>query len=212
MTDPYLLLTPLLALAVLALARFVGCDEVFDLEPVEPVPPHLSFIKEFVPGRERQDFTGWVGMEILIGDQDLTVTDLGRIMLTATTASHDVKIVERTGAGMDFTGINVKTVTIPASAAVVPTPDNPGFAYASFLEEVVLTRNTRYYILSHEVTLGDVFYDLDTTVIPKDAAALLAEVTASVYDIDDNPDTGYDQRSGPGTTYGPVDFKYKEQT
>jgi hypothetical protein len=45
MTDPYLLLTPVLALAVLALARFVGCDLVFDLEEVPPVAAELRFVE-----------------------------------------------------------------------------------------------------------------------------------------------------------------------
>jgi len=207
MTDPYLLLTPVLALAVLALARFVGCDLVFDLEEVPPVAAELRFVESFTLGMPRQDFTGWVGMEILVGDQDLKVTQLGRIMLTASTTAHDVKLVRRTG---DTTGVDLRTVTIPPSAAVAPSADNPGFVYATLPSEEVLTKNTRYYIISHEATSGDVFHDFDTTVTPTDAAAVLAEVTASVFDIDDNPDTGYQRLSGPGTTYGPVDFKYKE--
>ena len=36
MADWYLLLTPFLVLAVLALVRFVGCDKVFGIQPVDP--------------------------------------------------------------------------------------------------------------------------------------------------------------------------------
>ncbi|HEY8165662.1 MAG TPA: hypothetical protein VIF83_08930 [Gemmatimonadaceae bacterium] len=39
MTDTYLLLTPLLMLAVVALVGFVGCDSLFGLDHVDPVPP-----------------------------------------------------------------------------------------------------------------------------------------------------------------------------
>lgn len=39
MTDPYLLLTPILMLGVLALTRFVGCDLIFVATPAQLEPP-----------------------------------------------------------------------------------------------------------------------------------------------------------------------------
>jgi hypothetical protein len=203
MTDPYLLLTPVLALAVLALARFVGCDWVFHLEELPPVPPGVPFVDSFVLGQPRTDpsdppFTGWVGMAILVGAKPITVTQLGRIMLTASTAAHDVKLVQRAG---NSGGIDLGTVTIP------PSDPTQGFAYATLQPTVVLLANTEYYVVSHEDAMGDVWHDLDTTVTTTD----VAQVTSSVFNDDnDNPDLGYQRPSGPGTTYGPVDFKYEE--
>ena len=44
MTDPYLLLTPVLALAVLALARFVACDVVFGLDRPPAAPAGVAAV------------------------------------------------------------------------------------------------------------------------------------------------------------------------
>ena len=194
MTDPYLFLTPVLALAVLALARFVGCDIVFGLER----DPDASVVETFALGTPRMDFTGWAGMVIRVGANPLRVTQLGRIMLTQSTAEHQVKIVQRAGP---TGGVDLGMVTIPPSA---PTQ---GFAYAKLEMPVVLKANTDYYLVSSEVANGDVFHDLDTTVITTD----VAQVLGRVFDFaDDVPDAGYDSSLGvAGTTYGPVDFKYE---
>ncbi len=128
MTDPYLLLTPLLALAVLALARFVGCDWFFGLERVPPEPEEVPFIDSFVLGTPRTDpskpFTGFAGMVIKVGSKPLTVTQLGRVMPTASTAIHVVKLVLRTSANG---GDDLRTVTIPPGTTA--GPDDEGFAY-----------------------------------------------------------------------------------
>jgi hypothetical protein len=191
--DWYLWLTPLLGLGVLALARFVACDVVFGLDrpPLRGVP----FVESFVLGTPRTNFTGWAGMVILVGDKPLTVTQLGRIMLTASTASHEVKLVRPAGDG----GVDLGTVTIPISAAT------QGFAYATVEPDVVLDANTEYYVVSHEAAGGDVFHEvLDTSVTTTD----VARVTSGVYN--DDADPRYRRFGAPGNTYGPVDFKYLE--
>jgi|SRR5687767_9665972 len=206
MTDPYLLLTPVLALAVLALARFVGCDWVFRLDEVPPQPTDLPFVKSFDLGTPRTDpanpFTGWVGMTILVGADPITVTQLGRIMLTASTAAHDIKLVQPAGPSG---GVDLGTVTIPPSAAIMPSASNPGFAYATLQPTVVLLANTEYYVVSHETTPGDVWHNFDTTVTPVDVN--VAQVRSGVFNDDNNP--AYQPAGGPGNTYGPVDFKHE---
>jgi hypothetical protein len=205
MTDPYLLLTPVLALAVLALARFVGCHWVFDLEEVPPVPDEVHFVNSYELGPRRNEgsdpnpFTGWAGMIIRVGAKPLTVTQLGRIMEAGSTTEHLVKIVERAG---NTEGIDRGIVTIPPSAAT------QGFVYATLQTQVVLTSNTEYYLVSYEAANTDVFYDRNTTVVTTD----VAQVRGSVYN-GVNPDTGYQRNEAPedaGTTFGPVDFIYQE--
>ncbi len=45
MIDPFVILAPVLLLAVIALLRFVGCNQVYGLEPTEPYPtPTLTGI------------------------------------------------------------------------------------------------------------------------------------------------------------------------
>jgi hypothetical protein len=213
MTDPYLLLTPVLALAVLALARFVGCDRLFGLrrvpdEPDLPDPPaEIPFVESFVLGQPRNNvmnpFTGWAGMQIHVGATPLTVTQLGRIMRTGSTIPHEVKIVERAGPS---SGIDRGMVTIPPSAAVPPTATNPGFAYATLQPAVSLTANTDYYVLSHEDgTSSDEWHNVDGTV----ATADVAQVTEGAFSPDADPGV-YQRLGGPGNTYGPVDFIYQE--
>jgi hypothetical protein len=222
MTDPYLLLTPVLALAVLALARFVGCHLLFDLEPVPdyepPVEPvEVPFVKAFALGTSRTDATSWVGMVIKVGAKPLSVTQLGRIMLTASTGEHQVKLVQPAGTG----GVDVMNgkVTIPPSAAIQPSPDNPGFAYATVPGPVTLLQDTEYYLVSYESAAGgDVFHSRDTTVTTTDIAhpTAVAEVSSGVYSDDTDPDNplpmnAYTRAGGPGNTYGPVNFIYKEE-
>ena len=190
MTDPYLLLTPVLALAVLALARFVGCHWVFPLRD-----PPVQFVETFVLGEPRSDFTGWVGMTILVGAKPLTVSHLGRIMLTASTAEHQVKLVRPAGTG----GVDLGSVTIPISSAT------EGFAYATLPTAVVLDANTEYYVVSHEAVGGDEFHDVvGTSVTTRD----VAEVTSGVFNDDAMP--GYQRPGESGSIYGPVDFFYEE--
>ena len=201
MIDPYLLLTPVLALGVLALARFVGCDRVFGLVRV-PDDEVFPFVESVALGLERMNFTGWVGMAIRVGAKPLTVTELGRTMVKSNTFEHQVKVVRRDAASG---GVDVGMVTIPLSAAITPSAANLGFAYVKLQPEVVLAANTDYYVVTHEVANGDAFHDFDTTVTTTD----VAEVTSGVFSDDATPND-YRQMGGLGNTYGPVDFKYQE--
>ena len=199
MTDLYLLLTPVLALAVLALARFVGCHWVFHLEPV---PDEVPFVESRVLGTPRTNFDGWVGMVIHVGAKPLRVTQLGRIMLTASTAEHQVKLVEPAGMG------GGADLGMPVTFPIGTTSDSDstqGFAYATLQPAVVLKANTDYYVVSHEAAMGDVFHDFATTTV---TTTDVAEVTSGVFNDDMMP--GYQTAGGSGNMYGPVDFKYQE--
>ena len=204
MTDPDLLLTPVLALAVLALARFVACDWVFNLEELPPEPQEHPFVVERVLGTPRRDFDGWVGMVIHVGAKPLTVTQLGRIMLTASTEEHQVKLVEPAGMG------GGADLGMPVTFPIGTTSDSDstqGFVYATLQPAVVLNADTDYYVVSHEAAtaMGDVFHHFaDTTVTTTE----VAEVTKGVFNDDAMP--GYQPAGGSGSTYGPVDFKYEE--
>ncbi len=57
--------------------------------------------------------------------------------------------------------------------------------------------------------MGDLFFDLDTTVTPTDVG--LARSRRSIFNVEnDIPDAGYQGLSGARTTYGPVNFKYQK--
>ena len=190
MTDPFLLMTPVLALAVFALARFVGCELVFQLKDV---PPEIPFVESTVLGEPRSDFTGWVGMVIVVGPNPITVTDLGRSTFAASAATHEVKLVLPAGTS----GTDLGTVTIPASAVI------QGYAYAPLQPSVVLQANTEYYVVSHETNGGDRWFDFPTVV----TTTGVASVTSGVFNDDANL-AGYVLQPGANRTYVPVNFRY----
>jgi hypothetical protein len=47
MIDPFVLLAPVLLLAVVALLRFVGCNLVFKLKETQPIPPPIAVVQHF---------------------------------------------------------------------------------------------------------------------------------------------------------------------
>jgi hypothetical protein len=184
----YLILTPILMLGVIALARFVGCEVFF---PLTGPPEPTEFVLATGLGPVRNDFTGWVGMAIEVGPDPIEVRELGRTMLTATAEAHIVKIVKP--AGDD--GVDLGSVEIPASAAL------PDFAYATLVAPVTLTPTERYYVVSHEVAGRDSWFD--TTLV---TTTDVAQVTSAIFNDDTNP--RYVVSASTGQTFGPVDFKY----
>jgi hypothetical protein len=193
MNDPYLILTPLLMLGVLTLARFVGCNLVFHAEP----DPESKFVVVATAlGDVRNDFTGWVGMAFVVGPEPIRVTELGRTMLIATTQPHDMKIVRPSGQG----GVDVGLATIPPSAALAD------FAYATLTSPVILNASQRYYVVSHEQAGGDSWRDVATVVATTNAA----QVTSGVSNEDPGPI--YTLEGSAGNTFGPVDFKYSVES
>jgi len=55
--DSFVLLTPILMLAVIALVRFVGCDNVWNLDHVDPVPPDRPINVHPTPRDQGVDLT-----------------------------------------------------------------------------------------------------------------------------------------------------------
>ena len=286
MTDAYLLLTPVLLLGVLAIVRFVGCNQIYgldetvpgfdgptsvdvepgdarvrlhwlyttipvdhftvksgksdgthDLDPIDVSPgpngEHAADITGLdngteyyfivastasdgdtvitdspkfygTPGvtpfvtsttlggvRPPPPFTGWAGMAITIGSNDLIVTQLGRIVGPANVQSHVVKIVD---AGPGNTDLASVTVNMPGG--------NVGdFAYAPLTSPITLQALRQYFVISHEVTPGDQWFNLSAVVTTE-----VANVTAAVYNDDAAP--GYMFQGGANQAFVPVSFRY----
>jgi hypothetical protein len=47
-----------------------------------------AFVTSTTPGAARNDFAGWLGMKITVGASPMTVTDLGRYMLSGKSQMH----------------------------------------------------------------------------------------------------------------------------
>ena len=61
MIDPFVLLTPVLVLAVMALLRFIGCDKLFDVHEVTSTPQQtivVSFVNRTPPGNADDPLVG----------------------------------------------------------------------------------------------------------------------------------------------------------
>src|SRR4029077_11052517 len=105
-------------------------------------------------GSLRNDFSGWVGGQITVGSADLTVTDLGRIVVAGNSGTHTVKLVDA-ATGLDVSG---------GSVSVSMAGGTPGqFQYATLSSPVTLLANHSYYLVSQEISGGDTWYEYNTT-------------------------------------------------
>lgn len=70
----------------------------------------LGFVTSKTLGTLRNDFSGWVGMEVTVGGSPITVLSLGRIDVSGNTGSHTVKIYDA-NAQADVSGGSVSVGT-----------------------------------------------------------------------------------------------------
>src|ERR1041385_6258811 len=73
-----------------------------------------EFVTGVTTGTPRNDFSGWVGFQMNVGEANLTVTDLGRYIVSGNTGTHTVKIVN--ASGTDVSGASVSIATSGATA------------------------------------------------------------------------------------------------
>jgi hypothetical protein len=154
--------------------------------------PSTNYITSFTPGTARNNFTGWVGMSITVGSSPVTVTALGRIVVSGNTGSHTMKIVNAANSE-DVTG---SSVSVPTSGGTAGT-----LAYANLASSVTLSANTTYYIMSQEVSGGDSWYDVNTAV----QTTSVAVENGGVYSYDGASYSGF---GSANQSYGPVGFLY----
>jgi hypothetical protein len=156
-------------------------------------PPAAFVTSTSLRGSLRADFSGLVGMAITVGNSPLTVTSVGRLVVSGNSLTHTVKFVD--SAGVDIPG---------GSATVNTAGGTPGtFVYATLGAPITLSANTTYFIVSAETSGGDKWYDYyHTTVATTSAASVIGPIWSS--------GSGYNFVSGyPGSSYVPVDFQYK---
>jgi len=195
MSDLYLLLTPALVFAVLALAGNVGCAWAVNLPAYRNDAP-LVVDETFVT--RRNDFTGWVGMVLVPHPDQQNIYAIGRFCLEGNNQSHDLKLVD----AATLMDVPDTTVTVNLAGHAPNT-----FAYAKFPRSPLLDANSKYYVLSSETAGGDEFWDFDTTVTLADAAPFLVPSAAFGYPTADPPIT-YSEKGGANQAYGPVDIQY----
>jgi len=154
----------------------------------------VEFVIGHVSGTIRNNYPGWVGLQLTVGASPVTVEELGRIMVLGNTGTHIVKLIKMAD-GQDVPGGSVSLSMSGGTAGQ--------FKYAALPSPVTLDPNTAYFLLSEEIFGGDTWYDLDTTVTTTGVAA----VTSAAYGSGPGTWTPF---GGPNQTYGPVNFKYSQ--
>jgi hypothetical protein len=157
-----------------------------------PAGGETEYVTGVVPGSLRNDWSGWVGMQIVVGANPVSVTQLGRMMAPGNSGTHTVKLVKASD-GTDVPG---------GSASIAMSGGTAGqFQYGGLGSPVTLAAGTAYFLLSQETAGGDSWYDWDTQVTTTEVAV----------------DNGLAWSTDPGAwstyalgnhAYVPVGFKY----
>ena len=138
----------------------------------------------------RNDFGGFVGMQLTVVGAPLQVDSVGRICATGNSQTHLVKFVAAS-TGIDVPG---------GSASVNMAGCTPGaFVYTSLASPITLPGGGSYYFVSQENMGGDRWYD--SGVI---STKSVASVTHSVYFFGG----GWYLNGGANMSYVPPDFLY----
>ena len=170
-------------------------------------PGITSFVIDEPPitGTARNNYTGWVGMEIMVGPNPLIVTQLGRIVAPSNSGVHEVKIVSPTVTpvpGQAVDGVDVVSASVTTIVQV--DQSNLGrFAWATLLQPVTLQPNTTYFVVSSEIENSDLWYHeqpLPTTGV--------AALQFAIFTVATGPDAGKYARGSQGSGLVPVSFRY----
>ena len=154
----------------------------------------ISFLTSYALNNPaaRNNFSGWLGMQVTVGASPITVSSLGRICVTGNSGIHTVEFVNAS-TGMLVPG---------GSAQVRMAGCTPGqFAYSTLPTSIVLQANTTYFLASQEVAGGDQWYDLGVLSSTSDAA-----VSNAIYSSDDV--TWVAPSGTSNTSYVPPNFTY----
>jgi len=142
-------------------------------------------------GTVRNDYSGFVGMKFTTGASSVTVSQLGRWVVSGNTGSHTVKLT-LASTGVDVSGGSVTVNTSGQTAGQ--------YAYVNLSSPITLPASTAYYLSTNETVGGDSWLDSNTTLSTSGVASCNnAEFYASGW-VAGN--------STANTSFGPVSFAY----
>ena len=154
----------------------------------------LPLVTDVTPnGFLRNDSSVWVGFQFTVGAVPMTVSSLGRWVVSGNSGSHTVQLFNADGTAISGGSVTLNTAGQPAGQ----------FAYAPLANPVALAANTTYVLMSQETVNADQWYDYGDTLITLSGAA---SGTEAVYaDIDPPP---VNSTGAQGMSYGPVNLKF----
>ena len=175
---------------------------------VSATPGVRSFVIDQPPifGSPRNNYTGWAGMQIMVGPNPIIVTQLGRIVAATNSGVHEVKIVEPATTPVPGVPVAGNDVVPPVSVTTVVevSQANVGtFAWTPLPQPLTLKANTIYFIVSSETDGGDLFYEEQP--VPTTAVAALQR---SIFTETMGPDAGKYKGANAGRCFVPVSFRY----
>jgi hypothetical protein len=158
-------------------------------------PPSPAFVLNYNLNNQglRNDFAGFVGMNLKVGATPLSVNSLGRVCVAGNSQSHTVKFVNA-ATGQDVPGGSASVSMAGCTASQ--------FLYTTLASPLTLQANTQYYFVSQETNGGDKWYDQSTLSTKADASVL-----SSVYS-----NGGTFVLNAPNTSYVPPNFQYSLQS
>ena len=171
---------------------YVPVDFQYTSVAFNPNVPAARFVTGTVLGSLRNDFSGYVGMQINVGNNPINVTSLGRIIAPGNLGTHTLALVNAAN-GIDVPG---------GTAAITMTNGTVGqFQYTALSSPVALAAGSIYYVVSQETEGGDLWYDMNTLVTTTTAADQNAAVWS--YGLGQ-----WNVEGVPGQVYVPVDFQF----
>lgn len=166
----------------------------------EPTPLPVSFTdkggsiqKIAKAGTPRNNWGGWVGMQVTVGSEPLTVTALGRVRLGESQGVHRMRIVDAiTKADIldDYPRLDMRQAA-----------GNGDFQYVQLPAPVTLEAGKSYYILSEEKSGEDMWYDSNLRVTPSAAATVDIGIWLS---------GTFKTGDAAGNSFAGVDFLYEK--
>jgi hypothetical protein len=155
-------------------------------------PGDTALVTSFTPSALRNDFGGWVGMRLQGGASDISVTGLGRWVVSGNSQAHPVRLV------LASTGADVATATVATSGQPAGA-----FAFTDLSSPVTLLANTTYYLLTQEFAGGDSWYDYNTATVTTSAGSNTGVVWATT-----GAPSSFNAGGTTGQAYGVPNLRY----
>lgn len=173
-----LLLLPVFAAAQSPLKKLVKTGTISP-------PTTFEFITSPGSGTLRSDYGDFVGCAFTVGASNITVSELGRWVVSGNSGTHTIKITDAANVTIVSASINTSGLSV-------------GYNYVA-CTPTVLTSGVTYYIFSGETNGGDQWYNAAAAT-----CTAAGTIDASMYIIG-----GVITLNATGSeTYVPINFKY----
>lgn len=135
----------------------------------------------------QNDWSGWQGMRITVGEKPVVVYKMGRYRGAAQLDNHAMRIVRA----------DDKAVVAAVAAGVKESKDEMGFVYGVFGQPIILAPRTSYYLLCQELKGGDTWHTSDTVLATIEGVA----IDGAVRTVDFKT---FEENRKAGTCWGPL--------